>query len=69
MRKITLEVEFIYDADMMHGDLPDSVEWFRNVVLQNDGVDEENVLLLHSNLIGDTVGEIRVTSIKGEVEI
>lgn len=68
MRKITLEVELTYDADIMHGDNPDSVEWFRNFVLQNDGVDDDNVLLLHSNFIGDTVGEIRVTSIKGEVE-
>lgn len=68
MRIITLEVELRYDADMMHGDEADAVEWFRDVVLQNGGVDEENRLLLHSNLIGDTVGEIRVTSIKGEVE-
>lgn len=68
MRIITLEVELRYDADMMHGDAPDVVEWFRDVVLQNGGVDEENRLFLHSNLIFGTVGEIRVTSIKGEVE-
>lgn len=69
VRTITLEIELTYDADMMHGDDPDGVEWFRNCVLQNDGNGEENNLLLHSNAIGDTLGEVRVTSIKGEVEL
>jgi hypothetical protein len=68
MRVITLEIELTYDADMMHGDEPDAVEWFRDFVLQNDGNGEENNLLLHSNAIRDTLGEVRVTSIKGERE-
>lgn len=68
MRIITLEVELTYDADMMHGDDPDGVESFRSLVLQNDGVNEENKLLLHSNFLDDPLGEVRVISIKGERE-
>lgn len=45
---------------MMHGGDkdPEAKEWFFNDILQED------LLLLHSNSIGDTVGEVKILEIK-----
>ena len=59
--KLKLEIEVEYDAEMMHGNEPESIEWFRDAVLLNPAEDEP--LILHSNCIGDEIGVIRVTRI------
>jgi hypothetical protein len=59
--KLKLEIEVEYDAETMHGNDPDSMEWFRDAVLLNPAKDER--LILHSNCIGDEIGEVRVTRI------
>ena len=56
MTKIILTVELEYDADMMYGDDVDAKVWFLNEILH----EEDGLLLLHSNEIGDTVGKVRV---------
>ena len=70
MKTIKLKIELTYEDDSMHGNTADGLEWFRDVVLlQNDGVidSDDNRLLLHSQMIGDEIGEVRVVSILGEV--
>lgn len=52
----------VYDAEMMHGDDKDAEEWFfRSVLAPGD-------LYMHSNEIGDPVGEIRSVKILPNVE-
>ena len=68
MKTITLKIELTYDDDSMHGNTPDGLEWFRHVVLlQNGRAEDDNRLLLHSQMIGDEIGEVRVLSILGDV--
>lgn len=57
-------VELTYNEDVMHGDDPEGIDWFRNALLA-----PEEELLLHSNEIGDTVGEVKVLSLEEEGEI
>lgn len=66
MKTIILEVEFEYDKNMM-GAEPDAAEWWKNVVLQNDGIDNENHLYLYSQHTACLLGEIRVKSIRGDL--
>lgn len=58
MKKIKMEVELTFDDDLMYGDDKNGEDWFWNVIMK----DEQ--LLLHSNEIGDTIGEIKITKIK-----
>jgi hypothetical protein len=58
MAKIRLEIELEYDAENMHGDDPESRAWFFHQVLGEAGE-----LLLHSNYIGDTIGQVTVRAI------
>ena len=58
MKKIKMVVELSYD-EIMHGNTPEEMSWFLGQVL-GDKVG----LLLHSNEIGDTVGQIEVLEIK-----
>lgn len=53
MKKIKLLIELEYDDDVMHGDDPESIEWF-NEELGSDH------LWLWSNDIGDEIGSIKV---------
>lgn len=62
MKKLKLVAVLEYDDDAMHGSDPDAIELFRKVILLGE-TDELN-LLLHSNYIGDTIGEVRVLSIE-----
>jgi len=64
MKKLLMLVELEYDADMMHsGDNDsDAKDWFFNRVLRKDR------LWLHSDEIGDCVGDIRVLSIPGDMK-
>lgn len=59
MAKLRLEVELDYDADIMHGNDADAISWFRNDILLGKG----EALRLHSDEIGDVVGEVTVVRI------
>ena len=61
MKTITLTVELTYDPDLIHGDDKEAIEWFENDILRQKAGPE--LLLLHSNEIGDTIGEIKVLDI------
>ncbi len=58
MAKIKLEIELEYDDFAYGGESDDSSEreWFRNDLLGDE-------LILHSNLVGDEVGCVKVLKI------
>ena len=60
MRTIRLEIELTYDDDIMHSGVRNQVAkaWFYHQLLH-----PEDRLILHSNYIGDEVGEVNVLSI------
>ena len=58
--KIQLLIELDYDDRIIHGDDPEAVSWFYDDVLK--GTDE--LLILHSNLIGDEIGLVKVLEVK-----
>lgn len=59
MTKLILTVTLDYDAELMHGNDPVSLEWFMRDVL---GAEEG--LFLHSNEVGDEVGKILVIDVR-----
>ena len=60
MRTIRLEIELTYDDDIMHcGERDQEAKaWFYHVLLE-----PPDRLILHSNDIGDAIGEVNVLSI------
>ena len=62
MKKLILTVELTYNNEIMHDDDDEAIQWFLNDVLLNPKEHEQ--LILHSNCIGDEVGEIKVLSIE-----
>ena len=62
--KIQLLIELDYDDRIIHGDDSEAVSWFYNDVLK--GTDE--LLILHSNLLGDELGLVKVLEIKDILE-
>ncbi len=60
MTKLKLTIELDYDAEIMHQDDPDAIEWFFLDILQED------LLFLHSNEIGDVIGTVKVLEIHKE---
>ena len=66
MAKLRLEVELDYDADATHGGDEDSQarKWFFEEIL----LGEYGELVLHSSMIGDAVGDIRVLRVAKEPE-
>ena len=56
MKTIRLLIDLTYDDEIMHGDDEGAIAWFREQVLKGE-------LLLHSNVIGDEVGEVRVLEV------
>ena len=60
MRTIRMEIELTYDDDVMHcGEVDQEAKaWFYKSLLF-----PEDRLILHSNDIGDEVGEVKVLSI------
>lgn len=58
MSRLRLTIDLEYDADLMHGNDPEGVEWFRETVLGNS-------LVLHSDEIGDYIGTVTVVSVEG----
>jgi len=62
MATLRLEIELTYDAELMHGDDPEGIEWFRERVLKSPH------LILHENGdLGDCVGDVRVLSVSERV--
>jgi len=57
MAKIKLTIELDYNSDIMHGDDKEAQEWFFKDVLGRDQ------LFLHSNEIGDEVGNVNVLEV------
>ena len=64
MKTLKMEIELTYDDDAMHGSEKDSLEWFFEQVM----LEPKEPLLLHSNELGDTVGEVKVLSISANDE-
>ncbi len=60
LTKLKLEIELIYDAEMMHSDDKESIDWFYNDILKSR---RKNDLFLHSNEIGDEIGTVKVIKI------
>ena len=62
METLKMTIELTYDAEIMHGGNKDkeSKEWFFNQILKGDN------LILHSNEIGDEVGEVKIIKIFGK---
>lgn len=57
--KIKMLVELDYDAELIHGNSQSGIEWFRRDILLN----ASPPLLLHSNDIGEQIGEVKVLEI------
>lgn len=53
-------VELEYDDKLMHGKSKEDIEWFYNDILKSK---RKNDLFLHSNEIGDEVGQIKILEI------
>lgn len=60
MTKIKMEIELKYDDTIMHGNDEEAIKWFFEDILYRDR------LILHSNEIGDEVGEVKVLKILKE---
>lgn len=58
MATLKLLVTLEYDAEIMHGGDADVIDWFFKEVLKDD-------LILHSNILGDEIGVVRIISIEG----
>ena len=54
MKTVRMVIEVDYDEKIMYGNDEEAKDWFFNSVLNNGD------MVLHSNEIGDTVGEVRV---------
>ena len=57
--KLQMLIELDYNAEIMHDGDIGSRKWFFQTLLDN----EPEALLLHSQIIGDTVGSVRVIKI------
>jgi len=58
MKKILLKIELTYNEKTMHEDDQEGLEWFINGILKS-----EDGLILHSNYIGDELGEVKVVDV------
>ena len=62
MKTIKMTIELTYNDEVMHGDDPESIDWFyTGILMRKHG---EDLLMLHSNEIGDTIGEVKVLEIE-----
>ena len=59
MKKVKLEIEMEYNDEIMHKDDEEGRGWFRNEILNGD----KGLLSLHSNFIGDHLGDVKVIKI------
>jgi hypothetical protein len=60
MKTIKLEIELTYDDRLTHGRDKESRAWFFQHILKGC----EGELILHSNEIGDTIGEVNVLRVQ-----
>jgi hypothetical protein len=56
--KLKIKGEFIYDAELMHGDDKEDEQWFFKDILLGEK------LIVHSNEIGDEIGILKIKEIK-----
>lgn len=56
MKTLVITAELTYDDTLMHEDDEQGIKWFYNDVLKGD-------LYVHSNEIGDEIGEIRILKV------
>lgn len=59
LKRLDVRGTIEYDADSMHMDNPEEIQWFYYDILMDD-------LIVHSNEIGDEIGILRITSIQEE---
>lgn len=59
MKKLKLEIELLYNDEIVHGNNPDAIDWFYSEILKG----EDEALILHSNEIGDEIGIVKVIKI------
>jgi len=58
VKKILLKIELTYNEKTMHEDGKEGFRWFVDQILRSrDG------LILHSNFIGDELGEVKVINV------
>ncbi len=57
--KLTMTIEFEYDAELMYSDDQEAKDWFFDEVLKKG-------LLLHSNVIEDTLGPVKILQIHND---
>lgn len=57
--KLIMEIEFEYDADLMHDEDEEGRAWFYDEILKGS-----DLRLLDAGNIGDEIGTVRVLSIK-----
>lgn len=58
MKVLKLQIELHYDSELAHGDDADGREWFRSILT-------EERLWLHSEEVGDFIGEVKVQKVEG----
>jgi len=63
MKKLQLAVELCYDDEIYHGDDEDSIEWFNTDIIGKG----DKGLALHSDEVGDRVGDITVLGSLAEI--
>lgn len=63
MKTLKFSVELTYDDTVMHGEEPDSIQWFRSILVDQT----PGNLLLHSQEIGDEIGTMIITGPVEEV--
>lgn len=59
LKRLSIQGTIEYDADTMHLDHPEEIQWFYYDILMDD-------LIVHSNEIGDEIGILRITNIQEE---
>ena len=57
MKKLVIDAVLEYDDSMIHGDDIEGKKWFYDEILFGE------VLVLHSNEIGDSIGTIRILTV------
>lgn len=61
MAKLRMLVELDYDAELQHGAGKEEEEWFAGNILS----DCAGELLLHSNMLGCSIGAVRILVVYG----
>ena len=59
MKKLRMVIDLEYDDDLCHG----GDEWFQDWWEEIQSLQDEERLILHSNLIGDEIGSVKIVDI------